>query len=328
MTMIRRAAMTSLAASAAALAAGPARAQAYPSKSISLVVPFAAGGPTDLMARIVGERMAKELGQQFIIDNTTGAAGTIAVGKVVRAAPDGYTISIGHLGTHAANGSLYKTLTYDLLTDLEPIARLPSNPMLVVTSNLFEAKTLKDVVEYLKANPDKISGGTAGVGSASHLGALAFFAATGAKYQLVPYRGTGPAMQDLIANQIQIMVDQSSNSLPHVRAGKIRAYAVTAKARSVAAPEIPTAAETGYPIEVAIWHGLWAPKGTPPQIIARLNAAAIATMQDPDIRHRLEDLGQELPTPAEMTPAAFAAFHKAEFAKWKAILEAANVKIE
>ena len=209
-----------------------------------------------------------------------------------------------------------------------PIARLPPNPMLVVTSDQVPAKTLKELVEYLKANRDKVPGGTAGMGSGSHLGALAFFAATGAKYQLVPYRGTGPAMQDLVANQIQVMVDQSSNSLPQVRAGKIRAYAVTAKARSPAAPEIPTAAEAGYPMEVSIWHGLWAPKGTPPEIIARLNAAAIATLQDPDIRRRMEDLGQDIPTPAEMAPAAFAAFHKEEYARWQKILEAANVKVE
>lgn len=323
--MLRR---TILATASASLLAGRTSAQAYPSKPITIVVPFAAGGPTDLMARIVGERMAKEVGQQFIIDNTTGAAGTIAVGKVARAAPDGYTISIGHVGTHVANGTIYKNLTYNLLTDLEPIARLPANPMLVVTSDQVQAKTLKELVELLKANPDKIPGGTAGMGSGSHLGALAFFAATGAKYQLVPYRGTGPAMQDLIANQIQVMVDQSSNSLPQVRAGKVRAYAVTAKARSSAAPEIPTAAEAGYPMEVSIWHGLWAPKGTPPEVISRLNAAAIATFQDPAIRRRMEDLGQDIPTPAEMAPAAFAAFHKAEYTRWAKILEAANVKVE
>jgi tripartite-type tricarboxylate transporter receptor subunit TctC len=319
---------TLLATSAAVLLVNRAEAQAWPSKPITIVVPFAAGGPTDLMARIVGERMGKELGQQFIIDNTTGAAGTIAVGKAVRAAPDGYTISIGHVGTHVANGSLYKNLSYNLLTDLEPIARLPQNPLVVVTSEQVQAKTLKDVIDYLKANPDKIPGGTAGIGSASHLGALAFFAATGTTFQLVPYRGTGPAMQDLVANQIQIMVDQSANSLPQVRAGKIRAYAVTAKARSSAAPDVPTAAEAGYPMDVSIWHGLWVPKGTPPEIVARLNAAAIAALQDPDVRRRLEDLGQDLPTPAEMAPAAFAAFHKEEYARWAKILEAANVKIE
>jgi tripartite-type tricarboxylate transporter receptor subunit TctC len=323
--MFRR---TVLAGLSASLAAGRASAQAWPSKPITMIVPFAAGGPTDLMARLVGERMGKELGQQFIIDNTTGAAGTIAVGKAVRAAPDGYTISIGHVGTHVANGTIYKNLNYNLLSDLVPIARLPQNPMLVVTSEQVPVKTLKELVEHLKVNGDKVPGGTAGMGSGSHLGALAFFAATGVKYQLVPYRGTGPAMQDLMANQIQVMVDQSSNSLPQVRAGKIRAYAVTAKTRSPAAPEIPTAAEAGYPMEVSIWHGLWAPKGTPPEIVAKLNAAAIATLQDPEIRRRLEDLGQDLPTPAEMAPAAFAAFHKEEYARWEKILVAANVKVE
>jgi tripartite-type tricarboxylate transporter receptor subunit TctC len=323
--MLRR---TLLAAVPASVAAGRAWADTYPSRPITMIVPFAAGGPTDLMARIMGERMAKELGQQFIIDNTTGAAGTIAVGKAVRAAPDGYTISIGHVGTHVANGTIYKNLNYNLLTDLEPITRLPQNPMLVVTSNQMPVKDLKELVDYLKANGDKVPGGTAGFGSASHLGALAFFAATGTKYQLIPYRGTGPAMQDLVANQIQVMVDQSANSLPQVRAGKIRAHAVTAKKRSSAAPEIPTAAEAGYPMDISIWHGLWAPKGTPPEIIARLNGAAIAALKDPDIRHRMEDLGQDIPTPEEMAPAAFAAFHKEEYARWQKILEAANVKIE
>jgi tripartite-type tricarboxylate transporter receptor subunit TctC len=323
--MFRR---TVLVAVPASVLAGRAAAQAYPSKPITIVVPFAAGGPTDLMARIIGERMAKELGQQFIIDNTTGAAGTIAVGKVVRAAPDGYTVGIGHVGTNVANGTIYKNLNYNLLTDLEPIARLPQNPMLVVTSEQVPVKNLKELVEYLKANPDKIPGGTAGIGSGTHLGALAFFAATGAKYQLVPYRGTGPAMQDLVANQIEVMVDQASNSLPQVRAGKIKAYAVTAKARTPAAPEIPTAAEAGYPMEVSMWHGLWAPKGTPPEIITRLNAAVITALQDPDIRRRLEDLGQDIPTAAEMAPATFAAFQKEEYARWQKILEAANVKIE
>src|SRR5689334_12590103 len=323
--MLRR---TLLGALPASLAAGRAVADAYPSKPITLIVPFAAGGPTDTMARIVGERMGKELGQQFIIDNTTGAAGTIAVGKAVRAAPDGYTVSIGHVGTHVANGVIYKNLNYNLLTDLVPIARMPQNAMLVVTSEQLPVKTLKELVEYLKINGEKVPGGTAGIGSGAHLGALAFFAATGVKYQLIPYRGTGPAMQDLVANQIQVMVDQSANSLPQVRAGKIRAFAVTSKARSPAAPEIPTAAEAGYPMDISIWHGLWAPKGTPAEIIARLNAAAIAALQDRDIRGRMEDLGQDLPTPEEMAPAAFAAFHKEEYVRWQKILEAANVKIE
>lgn len=323
--MLRRVALALLAVAVA----GPAFGQAYPTKPISLIVPFAAGGPTDVMARIVGERMAKELGQQFVIDNVTGAAGSIAMGKLARATPDGYTIGIGHLGTNVVNGAIYKNLNYDLINDLEPIALLPSNPLLVVTSNQVPAKDLKELVAYLKANADKISGGTAGMGSGSHIGALAFFAVTGTNYQLVPYRGTGPAVQDLIANQIQIMIDQSSNSLPHIRAGKLKVYAVTAKQRTAAAPDIPTTAEAGFPgIEVAIWHGLWAPKGTPKDIIDKLNAAAVKALQDPEIRSKLENLGQDIPTPEQMKSDAFGAYQKAEFAKWKPIIDKAGVKVE
>jgi tripartite-type tricarboxylate transporter receptor subunit TctC len=323
--MLRRSILALLAIAPAA----PALAQSYPGKPITMIVPFAAGGPTDITARIVGERMGKELGQQIIIDNVTGAAGTIAMGKLAHATADGYTIGIGHLGTNVVNGIIYKNLNYDLLGDLVPVARLPSNPLLVVTSNQVPAKDMKELVAYLKANADKISGGTAGMGSASHIGFLAFQAGTGTNYQLVPYRGTGPAVQDLIANQIQIMIDQSSNSLPHVRAGKIRAYAVASKERSAAAPDIPTTAEAGFPgIEVTIWQGLWAPKGTPADIIAKLNAAAVAALKDPEIRRKLEDLGQDIPTPEQMQPAAFDAFQRAEFAKWKPIIEKANVKIE
>ena len=323
--MLRRSALALLAITFA----GPAPGQSYPSKSITMIVPFAAGGPTDITARIVGERMGKELGQQIIIDNVTGAAGTIAMGKLAHAAPDGYTIGIGHVGTNVVNGIIYKNLNYDLLGDLVPVARLPSNPLLVVTSNQVPAKDMKELVAYLKANADKVSGGTAGMGSGSHIGVLAFHAGTGTTYQLVPYRGTGPAVQDLIANQIQIMIDQSANSLPHVRAGKIRAYAVTSKQRSAAAPDIPTTAEAGFPgIEVTIWQGLWAPKGTPAEIIAKLNGAAVAALKDPEIRRKLEDLGQDMPTPEQMQPAAFDAFQRAEFAKWKPIIDKANVKVE
>ena len=317
-----------LLAAALVAAATPAFGQAYPSKPITLIVPFAAGGPTDLLARILGERMGKELGQQFIIENVTGAAGTIAMVKLVRAAPDGYTIGIGHVGTNVANAAIYTKLGVDLIGDLEPIARLPANPMLVVSSNNVPAKTLKELVDYLKANPDKVSGGTAGIGSGSHLGALAFNKATGVSYQLVPYRGTGPAMQDLIGNQIQVMVDQSSNSLPQAQAGKIRAYAVTSAQRSPAMPDIPTATEAGYPMVISIWNGLWAPKGTPKDIVDKLNAAAVTAMADPAVRKRMEELGQDLPKVEEMKPAAFAAFQKEEFSRWKPILEAAGVKAE
>ena len=315
-------------AAAMLVAATPAFGQAWPSRPITMIVPFAAGGPTDLLARIIGERMGKELGQQFIIENVTGAAGTIAMAKLVRAAPDGYTIGIGHVGTNVANAVIYTKLGFDLLGDLEPIARLPANALLVVSSNNVPAKSLKELVEYLKANPDKVSGGTAGIGSGAHLGALAFNKATGVSYQLVPYRGTGPAMQDLIANQIQVMVDQSANSLPQVQAGKIRAYAQTAAKRSAAMPDIPTAAEAGYAMEVSIWNGLWAPKGTPKDIIDRLNAAAVAALQDAAVAKRMAELGLDTPSVEEMKPAQFAAFQKAELGRWKPILESAGVKAE
>ena len=317
-----------LLAAAIVAAAMPAFGQTYPNKPITMIVPFAAGGPTDLLARIMGERMGKELGQQFIIENVTGAAGTIAMAKLARAAPDGYTIGIGHVGTNVANAVIYTKLGFDLISDLEPIARLPSNPMLVISSNNVPAKTLKELVEYLKVNSDKVSGGTAGIGSGAHLGALAFNTATGVKFQLVPYRGTGPAMQDLISNQIQVMVDQASNSLPQVQAGKIRGYAVTSAKRAPAMPDLPTAAEAGFPMEISIWNGLWAPKGTPKEIVDKLNAAAIAAMADPAVRKRMEELGQDIPTIEEIKPAAFAAFQKAELERWKPILEAAGVKAE
>jgi tripartite-type tricarboxylate transporter receptor subunit TctC len=243
--------------------------------------------------------------------------------------PDGYTIGIGHLGTNVVNGLIYKNLNYDLLDDLVPIALLPSNPLLVVTSNQVPGKDLKELVAYLRANADKVSGGTAGLGSGSHIGVLAFFAGTGTNYQLVPYRGTGPAVQDLIANQIQIMIDQSSNSLPHVRAGKLKAYAVTAKARSAAAPDIPTTAEAGFPgIEVAIWHGLWAPKGTPKEVTARLSAAIQEALADPQVREKFIGLGQEIPEPAQQTAQALRAHHEAEIKLWWPLIKAANIKIE
>lgn len=324
--MLRRPVLASLGVALSLALTGPAFGQAYPIKPITLIVPFAAGGPTDLLARILGERMGKELGQQIIVENVTGAAGTIAMAKLARSTPDGYTIGIGHLGTNVVNGAVYTKQGFDLLGDLEPVARLPANPMLVVSSNQVPATTLKELVTYLKSH--QVSGGTAGMGSGSHIGALAFTAATGATYQLVPYRGTGPAMQDLIANQIQVMVDQSSNSLPQVQAGKVRAYAVTSAKRSAAMPDIPTAAEAGFPIEVTIWNGLWAPKGTPRPVVDRLNGAAVEAMKDPAIRKRMDELGQDTPTVEEMTPAAFAAFQRAEFAKWKPIIDAAGVKIE
>jgi len=237
-----------------------ASAQVYPSRPITMVVPFAAGGPVDTVARILSEPMRASLGQSIIVENVTGAAGSIGVGRVARAAPDGYTLSIGHWSTHVVNGAIY-ALPYDLLRDFEPIVLLPSNPMIVVSKNGVPAKDLKEFVGWIKANEGKVSAGTAGAGSATHVAGVYFQNVTGTRFQFVPYRGTGPALQDLVAGQIDFIVDQASNSLQHVREGKVRAYAVTANARLPSAPEIPTVVEAGLPsLDISVWYGLPRPR--------------------------------------------------------------------
>jgi tripartite-type tricarboxylate transporter receptor subunit TctC len=308
--------------------AGSAQAQSFPSRPVTFVVPFAAGGPTDTLARILTERMRAPLGQTVIIENATGAAGSIGVGRVARAAPDGYTVSIGHWGTHVVNGAIY-ALPYDLLTDFEPIALLPANPQLIVTKTSVPAKDLKELIDWLKQNQAKISAGTAGAGSASHVSGAYLQSITGTRFPFIPYRGTGPAIQDLIAGQLDIMVDQSSNSLPHVRDGKIKAYAVTAKSRLPSAPDIPSVDEAGMPgFYISVWNGLWVPKGTPKEAIAKLTAAVQETLADPAIRARLTELGQDIPPREQQTPEGLAAHQKAEIDKWWPIIKAANIKAE
>ena len=305
-----------------------ASAQVYPSRPITVVVPFAAGGPVDTVARILSEPMRASLGQSIIVENVTGAAGSIGVGRVARAAPDGYTLSIGHWSTHVVNGAIY-ALPYDLLRDFEPIVLLPSNPMIVVSKNGVPAKDLKEFVGWIKANEGKVSAGTAGAGSATHVAGVYFQNVTGTRFQFVPYRGTGPALQDLVAGQIDFIVDQASNSLQHVREGKVRAYAVTANARLPSAPEIPTVVEAGLPsLDISVWYGLWAPRGTPKEIIAKLNGAVVDTLADSTVRQRLTDLGHVIATREEQTPQALAAFHKAEIETWWPIIKAANIKPE
>jgi len=305
-----------------------AAAQAYPARPVTLVVPFAAGGPVDAVARILSVPMGKALGQTVLVDYTVGAAGTLGVGRVARAAPDGYTLSIGHWSTHVINAAIYP-LQYDVLRDLEPVGMICANPLLVVASGSFPAKDLKELIAWLKANPDKASVGTAGVGSGSHMGGIYFQNATGTKVQYIPYKGTGPAMQDLLAGRIDFMVDQASNSLPQVRGGKIKAYAVTAKTRLSAAPEIPTVDEAGLPgLYVSVWFGVWAPRGTPQEIIGKLNAAMVSALADPAVRQRLGDLGQEITPREQQSPEALAAFHKAEAEKWWPLVKAAGIKPE
>jgi tripartite-type tricarboxylate transporter receptor subunit TctC len=307
---------------------GGAVAEDYPSRPITIIVPFAAGGPTDVVARILAEGMRGPLGQTVLIENATGAAGSIGVGKAVRSPPDGYTLSIGHWSTNVINGAIYN-LPYDLLTDLEPVSLLASNPQLIVANNNVPATDLKSLVAWIKSNPDKVSAGTAGPGSASHIGGIYFQKFSGTSFLFVPYRGTGPAMQDLIGGQIQIMLDQSSNSLPQVRNKQVKAFAVTAKNRMSVAPEIPTVDELGMPgFYIAVWHGLWVPKGTPKPIIAKLTAAVQTALADPNVRKRLIDLGQEIPPVEQQTPEALRAFQKAEIEKWWPIVKAANIKVE
>jgi tripartite-type tricarboxylate transporter receptor subunit TctC len=304
-----------------------ARADDFPSHPVTIVVPFSAGGPSDAMTRILAERMQRTLGQAITIENVTGAGGSLGVGRVVRAAPDGYTVSFGHLGTHVANGAIYN-LGYDLVTDLEPVVLLPSNPMIVVSKNAVPAKTLKELLAWLKARPGPPTAGTAGAGSGSHIAGLYFENVTGIKLQYVPYRGTAPALNDLVAGQIDVIVDQTSNSISQVRAGTIRAYAVTDNKRVESAPDIPTTDEAGLPgFHMTLWSGLWVPKGTPKDIIAKLNAAAVAALSDPAVRKKLEDLGLEMPPKDKLSPEALGAWQKAEIAKWWPMIKAANVKV-
>jgi tripartite-type tricarboxylate transporter receptor subunit TctC len=303
-------------------------AQTYPSRPITMVVPYSAGGPTDTIARLMAERMRGPLGQMVIVENVTGAAGTIGVGRVARAAPDGYTISIGHWGTHVVNGAIY-ALQYDVLNDFEPVSLIATNPQIIVARKAMPAKDLQELVAWLKANSAKATQGTAGHGSGSHVSGVYLQSITGARFQFVPYRGAGPAMQDLVAGQIDIMIDQAANSLPQVRAGTIKAYAVTDKTRLAAAPDIPTVDEAGVPgLHISIWHALWMPKGTPKDVIARINAAVVEALADANTRRRLADLGQEIPPPEQQNPQTLAAFHKAEIEKWWPIIKAANIKGE
>ncbi|MDE2332116.1 MAG: tripartite tricarboxylate transporter substrate binding protein BugD [Bradyrhizobium sp.] len=307
---------------------GHAKADNFPSRQITMIVPFSAGGPTDAMARILAERMRTTLGQNILIENVTGAGGSLGVGRVVRSPPDGYTINVGHLGTNVANGAIYN-LGYDLVTDLEPVVMLPSNPMVIVSKNAIPAKTLPELLAWLRAKPTPPTAGTAGAGSGSHIAGLYFEKVTGIKLQYVPYRGTAPALTDLVAGQIDIIIDQTSNSISQIRAGTIRAYAVTDDKRVESAQDIPTTDEAGLKgFHMTLWSGLWVPKDTPKDAVAKLNAAAVEAMNDPVVRQKFERLGLEIPRKDQLTPEALGAWQKSEITKWWPMIKAANVKIE
>jgi tripartite-type tricarboxylate transporter receptor subunit TctC len=314
---------------AVASACGPAAiAQTYPAKPITIVVPFAAGGPTDTLARLLGERMRKTLGQPIIVDNTTGAGGSIATAKVVRAPPDGYMVSIGHWGSHVVNGAYY-ALPFHLLTDFTPVAMIATNPQLVVSKNAVPAKNLKELIAWIRVNQDKMLVGSGGVAASSHMGAVYFAHLIGAKFQYVHYRGGAPALQALLGGEVDLYITQVSTVTGQIKAGKIRAYAVTAKTRQAAVPEVPTVDEAGLPgFHTAIWHGLWLPKGTPRDIVMKLNGAVVEALADPTLRERFDSLGQDIPPRDQQTPEALFAYHKEEIDKWWPMIKAAGLKAE
>jgi tripartite-type tricarboxylate transporter receptor subunit TctC len=307
---------------------GLAAAQTYPTHPITMIVPFPAGGATDTLARFLAEKMRPILGQSVIIENIGGAAGSIGVGRAVRSAPDGYTLSIGTSTTHVLTGGLY-ALPFDLLKDLEPIILIGSEPLLIVGKKGLAADDLKGLIGWLKANPDKASVGIAGVGAVGQLTGISFQKTTGTKFQFVPYRGNAPAMQDLLAGQIDFMIEPSSNFKSLVEAHSVKPFAITGRARLPSSPDIPTADEAGLPgFFASLWYGLWVPKATPKDIVAKLNATMTQLLADPSVKERFAGLGIQITPLDQQSPEALRAFQKAEAERWWPIIKAANLKGE
>jgi tripartite-type tricarboxylate transporter receptor subunit TctC len=305
-----------------------ATAQVYPSRPITMIVPFPAGGPADAMGRILAERMRLSLGQTVVIENTPGAGGTIGVGRAARATPDGYTLVVGLWSTHVANGAIY-ALQYDLMKDFEPISLTGRESLIIVARKTMPANNLNELVGWLKANPNKVSQATGGVGTPPHIAGVLFQKITDTHLQFVPYRGSAPAMQDLMAGQVDIEIDSPITSLPQIRAGTIKPYAVTARHRLASAPDIPTVDEAGLPeFYFSNWFALFAPKGVPRDIVAKLNTAVMSALADPVVRRQIADLGVEIPPPEEQTPEALGAVQKADIEKWWPIIKAAGIKLE
>jgi tripartite-type tricarboxylate transporter receptor subunit TctC len=293
-----------------------------------MIVPFPAGGTTDTVARVINEPMRARLGQPVIIENVGGAGGTIGVGRAARAAPDGYTLSIGQWGSHVGNGAIYP-LQYDLINDFAPVSLIVSTPLWIVTRKDFPANDLKELIAWLKANPDKAAAATVGAAGGAQVSAMYFQKETGTQFRFVPYRGGAPAVQDMVSGRVDLMFDQAANALGPVRGGTVKAYAVMSKARWPALPDVPAIDESGVPgLYVSYWHALWAPKGTPKDVIAKLNAAVVHALTDPNARKRLGEVGQDIWPRDQQTPAALTAYHKAEIAKWWPIIRAAGLKAQ
>jgi tripartite-type tricarboxylate transporter receptor subunit TctC len=303
-------------------------AENYPTHALTMIVPFPAGGATDTLARYVAERMRPILGQSIIIENVGGAAGSIGVTRAVRAAADGYTLSIGTSTTHMLTGGLY-ALPFDLLADLEPVILIGSEPLLIVGRKSLPADGLKGLIAWLQANPDKASVGIAGVGATGHLAGISLQKLTGTKFQFVPYRGNGPAMQDLLAEQIDFMIEPASNFKALLEAGSVKPFAITGVTRLASQPAIPTADEAGLPGFVAsLWYGLWLPKGTPEDVVAKLNATMSHVLADPQVKQRFGELGIQISPLDQQSPEALRAYQKAEAARWWPIIKAANIRAE
>ena len=301
-------------------------AETFPSHALTIVVPFPPGGSTDIIARIVAEHAQRTLGQPIVIENVAGAGGTIGVARVVRALPDGYTLSVGDMTSHMSSSAIIP-VQYDVLTDLRPIALLSTGPQLLLGRKTLEAKTLQELITWLKANPGKASAALPGtVGSGGHLSGLAFQKLTGTSFAFVPYRGGAPAVADLIAGHVDLLFTDASNALPLVRRGDLKVYGVTSRTRWSAAPEIPTLAEQSVPIFFSLWRGLWAPKNTPQDRIAKIGAAVRETLSDPAVKKDITAAGQDFAPDDQLTPEAFAKFHRAEAERWWPIIKAADVR--
>jgi len=300
----------------------------YPTRPVTVIVPFAAGGATDVLARVLADPLGRTLNQTVIVEDLTGAAGAIGVGKVAHSPPDGYTLCIGTLTTNVLIGGLYK-LDFDVLNDLIPIAELAYEPLLICVKNSLPAHNLKELIAWLKANPGKASVGVPGIGSTGNLAGISFQKATGTTFQFVPYRGDGPAVQDMMAGQIDMMIEPSSNFTAQVKAGTIRAIAVPSRTRMTSLPEVPTTDEAGLAgFYASIWFGMWAPKGTPKDIIEKIHAATVTALQNANVKDKLNALGQQIAAPELQKSEAFAAFQKAEADKWWPIIKEAGIKLQ
>jgi tripartite-type tricarboxylate transporter receptor subunit TctC len=313
---------------AAACAIGGANAQSFPTRPVTILVPLAAGGSTDTIARIIAEAMRPHLGQPVIVENSPGAGGSTGVIRAARSAPDGYTVQIGQWGTNVAGGAVYN-LPIDLLTDLEPVGLISTQPFMIVGKKALAANNLSELIAWIKANPGKVTVGTAGIGSPGHVSGVFFQNTIGAQLVFVPYRSAGPASQDMIAGNIDMMMDTAATSGPHVRNGLLKAFAMTSNKRSLAMPDVPTVDEAGLPgFYFYFWHALWVSKGTPKDVIATLNSALVKALADPATHKRLVDIGQEFFAADMGSPEALGKFQKQEIDKWWPVIKAAGIKAQ